>query len=507
MNPKEVNNSSCKPQMKPKAQGTSWMGGLFQSINNNIAQSIENSRLAKEAKENGQVWDKRKKQWIFYNVELEIQEINEELAELEQRRHQYQLQQNNGQEDNSQKYTSVKDREYYDRLNVPTHATPMEIKKAYYREARKCHPDKNSDDPKAAETFQQLGQAYQVLSNPALRESYDKNGKSTENSTEDFMQQVDPLVFFHVMFGSHLVEPYIGELWIAEMADTMVKQQNKNVEELSSPPNDAMDPLEQEKLRRKQEQQEFMNAELEIKQRKRQATCANHLLYRISKYDPKRQNEFIASVQEEAMLICKGAFGSVYCRTIGYTMQVAAEEYLGYENTFLGVGGHFARTKKTASAFSTNWKLLGAGIKAVSAGSKALKEAEEFQKATTTAAAAASKSSTTEINQSPQEVAAEQAQKMVERLDDSLPAFLELAWAINQRDIQLTVRKACKRVFKDASATDKNKKMERAQAIHILGSEFYRMGDIFQHVQQQQQQQQQQQAPGKVIFQHLIRNS
>lgn len=35
--------------------------------------------------------------------------------------------------------------------------------------------------------------------------------------------QIDPFVFFNVMFGSVLVEPYIGELWIATTADSVMK--------------------------------------------------------------------------------------------------------------------------------------------------------------------------------------------------------------------------------------------------------------------------------------------
>jgi hypothetical protein len=70
----------------------------------------------------------------------------------------------------------VKDTKFYDLLSLPPTATTEEIKKAYYKQARVCHPDRNPDDAEAHAKFQALSQAYQVLSNDQLRAAYDKEG-------------------------------------------------------------------------------------------------------------------------------------------------------------------------------------------------------------------------------------------------------------------------------------------------------------------------------------------
>lgn len=62
---------------------------------------------------------------------------------------------------------------YYDVLGVPRTATQSEIKHAFRRLSLTVHPDRNPNDPQAAEHFRTLHQAYQILANEKLRQRYD----------------------------------------------------------------------------------------------------------------------------------------------------------------------------------------------------------------------------------------------------------------------------------------------------------------------------------------------
>uniref|UniRef100_H3B8T6 DnaJ homolog subfamily C member 17 n=1 Tax=Latimeria chalumnae TaxID=7897 RepID=H3B8T6_LATCH len=60
----------------------------------------------------------------------------------------------------------------------------LSIKKAYRQKALTCHPDKNPDNPRAAELFHQLSQALEVLTDAAARAAYDKVRKAKKQAEE-----------------------------------------------------------------------------------------------------------------------------------------------------------------------------------------------------------------------------------------------------------------------------------------------------------------------------------
>ena len=79
-----------------------------------------------------------------------------------------------------------KTKNYYEILGVAEEADADAIKKAYRKLARKYHPDKNPDDPKAEERFKEIQEAYSVLSDSKKRKQYDRRRKNPFGAFGDF---------------------------------------------------------------------------------------------------------------------------------------------------------------------------------------------------------------------------------------------------------------------------------------------------------------------------------
>lgn len=68
-------------------------------------------------------------------------------------------------------------KDYYDILGVSKTSSPEEIKKAYRKLALQYHPDRNKTK-EAEEKFKEINKAYEVLSNPEKRQTYDQLGRA-----------------------------------------------------------------------------------------------------------------------------------------------------------------------------------------------------------------------------------------------------------------------------------------------------------------------------------------
>lgn len=75
-------------------------------------------------------------------------------------------------------------KDYYQILGVEKQADAKQIKAAFRRLARKCHPDVNPNDASAEEKFKEINEAFEVLGDPEKRAKYDTLGPNWQQAAQ-----------------------------------------------------------------------------------------------------------------------------------------------------------------------------------------------------------------------------------------------------------------------------------------------------------------------------------
>ncbi|GKY91439.1 hypothetical protein MPSEU_000116200 [Mayamaea pseudoterrestris] len=449
-----------------------------------LTRGIANSGTAIQSANKGMIWNEKNRVWEFYTLEQELQQIEAEELQYQQ----------GGSGSIGTASTSgamanerqVADRTYYDLLQVSTNANNVQLKKAYYKQSRLVHPDRNAGKPVAEmeasnKQFQELSQAYQILSNEQSRAYYDKHGLLTDEAAQEMkLHEIDPKIFFAVMFGSEAVRPYIGELWIANKADMIMKEEFFKTT-INKDGGDADSDSHQHEVDLAQHYAQAVKrtAQEETRQRRRIVEIAMNLRNRVEQYTSGAvdEAEFICTCQEEAAIITKGTFGDVFATAIGFALEVEAAEYIGSQTSFLGLESQGAKWKKKSQAWGNQFKILSTGIGAARAGAKAYNELEQVQKKQLKGQDSLELNNTKAATLDSSGMDEATVEKVTQQFEQSLPVFLELAWAINIQDITQTLNKVCFKLFRDHAETlDLESRIQRAEAVKVLGREFYAIG-------------------------------
>jgi DnaJ-class molecular chaperone len=101
----------------------------------------------------------------------------------------------------------MKQKNYYDVLQVSENASEEEIKKAYRKLAKEYHPDRHPDNPSAEARFKEIGEAYEVLKDREKRRKYDELRRYGSGSASDSMSYEE----FMNRFGGYQKDTGAGE--------------------------------------------------------------------------------------------------------------------------------------------------------------------------------------------------------------------------------------------------------------------------------------------------------
>ncbi|KAL8444276.1 hypothetical protein Emag_005537 [Eimeria magna] len=399
-----------------------------------VTRGLINTPEAIHEKSQGKKWDKKER---------------EEAAEMLNKENPYKRDASGGGSSSSSSASQgagpgerkVVDTTLYDVLEVSPDARPEEIRRQYYRLARKYHPDKNPDDPTAKKRFQQLGEAYQVLGEEERRAQYDLHGPAAAQD----MPIIDSGLFFMMLFGSEALEPYIGKLKMAMFVEMVDMPGSKGA---------RGDDISEEMFA--------------FEQRKREVQLAVLLQQRVQPYvdamlqDPqnqaKQQQEieaWKAAMTEEAKNLCQSSFGDAILEAIAWTYENYATQYLGKLDTFLGLGGRYAKMQAQSRSVSNSWRTASAAVRAAVA-ARQLQQREQKR-------AKRQEKAKKKANEGEQQQTTDSGPTAedVKQFEETLPLILETMLNICLMDIETTVRAAAKKHAAAATADALGKQEEQ----------------------------------------------
>jgi len=222
------------------------------------------------------------------------------------------------------------EKSYYEVLGIEKDASPAQIKKAYYKQARLYHPDKN-DSAEAEAMFKLVSEAYAVLSDEKMKEVYDKYGKDGVSQHAQGGSAVNAKAMFSMLFGFGRFDDTFGELSFGYMEEWMAIQDEEEAAKIA---------------------QEF--------QESRQKELVAALKEKIKPYMDDKKKEYIAGLKADAKDKAEVPGGPSLLSRVGYVYREESKKHAG---RFLGLEGWVASVRQKGHQFSQIISLVNTAVK------------------------------------------------------------------------------------------------------------------------------------------------
>lgn len=382
----------------------------------------------------------------------------------------------------------VKETTYYDILGVQPTANDAELKKAYRKQAIKLHPDKNGNDPKASEKFQELGEAYGILQNADTRALYDELGADgMKQNNPEAAADIDPTEFMAMVFGGESFKDWIGELtMISDLSKTAeIMEENEqgagdvsastDITTTDGSKNDTLNSqsteLTSESIKKKKKQKMTkeqrdqiikLQEDLKIEKQKRVEELSVKLIDKIEKYTLAKNNKegletFNLTLYREFEDMKIESFGLQMLHLIGSIYVHQAHATSSSLKSF-GVSKIYTSVKSKTNTMKTGFAILKTALDAQAAVEEMVKQQELLE---------LSKAEGHELTEAEKYQQAEMERTITGK-------FLATAWASTKFEITGVINKVCDKVLNDKSLKKKERSI-RAEAVLYLGKQ---MGDV-----------------------------
>lgn len=337
-------------------------------------------------------------------------------------------------------------------LQVRPTANTNEIRRAYYRASRRCHPDKVGASSHSTARFQELSEAYRILRRPELRRAYDRGGVV---EVEQMATTVDLGLLYDIVLSGAQWEPYVGKFALSRILGCAADRESCHVRKGAEDVDQRGSCID-----------ELINlwttgeedGAVKAWQTRREVNCAVALARRLLPAMTSGQTglrSFEADTRKEAARLAELRFGPGLLRVIAAVYESEAVRFLGATRSLLD-------PTREMEDVRAHWRLLALQGRSAVTAVRALLALRKLLMEEESEGGSASGSTSAK----PKENQASSLSLERPAVQEQLPALASALWSLTVLDIEGTLRRVCRRVLRDKSEGT-SVRLRRAEALRV----------------------------------------